>query len=79
MALISQLVINLPISRLSLRGCRSLSFKEVRDLLRHVSARDSAIVLVLDIRETAASADGGEERRRLESLASRSRVLLQIH
>ena len=78
-ALISQLIINLPVNRLSLRGCNSLSAKDARDLVRHVSTRNAEETLVIDIRDTPASEQIGAERRRLESLALRSRVSLQIH
>lgn len=77
--LISQMAISLPVSRLSLKGCRSLSGKEARDLLRHLSFRESPTVLTVDIRETPAAREISHEMRRLESLASRSRVSLQIH
>ena len=77
--LVSQMGVSLPVSRLSLQGCRSLSGREARDLLRHLSARDSPAVLIVDIRDTPAAREISDEMRRLESLASRSRVSLQIH
>ncbi len=78
-SLLSQIIETVPIARVSLCRCPSLSVKDVRILLRHLTYREYEQSIEIDIRDTPAANGNNEEAYRLESLAHHAGVRLIIH
>jgi hypothetical protein len=73
------LLSRIPVERLTLMGCRTLSASKLRTLLRHLSLRDSRKTIIVDITDSPDLSGSDVDIPRLMNLAKSAGVSLIIH